>query len=76
MLKIKTYIYSININDSQKTLFRQADIDEIVDYHNKLRAKIANGEETRGRSGGQPKAANMRKMVWNDDLALVAQRLI
>ena len=52
----------------------QADKDKIVAHHNKLRAKIANGEEKRGLSGPQPPAANMRMLTWNDDLALVAQR--
>ena len=52
----------------------QADKDKIVAHHNKLRAKIANGEEKRGLSGPQPSAANMRMLTWNDDLALVAQR--
>ena len=48
--------------------------DAIVDKHNELRSKVANGQETRGVGGGQPKAANMRKLVWNDELAEVAQR--
>ena len=47
---------------------------EIVDKHNELRAKVANGQEKRGVDGAQPKAANMRKMIWNDQLAEVAQR--
>ena len=49
--------------------------DAIVNVHNKLRAKVAKGEEDRGVNGiGQPKAANMRKLVWSDELATVAQR--
>ena len=48
--------------------------DAIVDKHNELRSKVANGQETRGVDGGQPKAANMRKLVWNDELAEIAQR--
>ena len=55
-------------------IFLQADKDKIVAHHNKLRAKIANGEEKRGLSGPQPPAANMKMLTWNDDLALVAQR--
>jgi len=50
--------------------------DAIVDRHNELRAKIANGKEKRGVDGRQPKAANMRKLVWNDELAKIAQRWI
>ena len=55
-------------------LFIQADQAAIVDKHNALRARIANGEETKGVGGGQPSAANMMKMVWSDELAEVAQR--
>ena len=57
-------------------IFFQADKDEIVKKHNELRARVANGEETLGQptGTGQPKAANMRQLVWNDELAEVAQR--
>jgi len=52
----------------------QDEIQEILSFHNKFRAKIARGEEKRGRPGPQPPAANMRKMEWDDELATVAQR--
>ena len=42
--------------------------------HNELRSKVANGLETRGNDGTQPKASNMMELVWNDELAEVAQR--
>ncbi|XP_076063390.1 uncharacterized protein LOC143038259 [Oratosquilla oratoria] len=45
----------------------------ILKYHNKFRQQVANGEEDRGNPGPQPKAADMREFVWNDELALVAQ---
>jgi len=45
----------------------------ILDTHNKYRAKIASGNEKRGRPGPQPPAANMKQMVWDDELSLVAQ---
>ena len=48
--------------------------DAIVDKHNELRSKVANGQETRGANGRQPKAANMRKLIWNDEIAEIAQR--
>ena len=35
------------------------------------RAQVARGEES---NGPQPKASNMRKMVWNQELAVIAQR--
>ena len=41
----------------------------ILDKHNELRRKVAKGEES-----GQPGAANMRKLVWNNELEAVAQR--
>ena len=54
--------------------FIQADKDAIVAKHNELRALVASGEETQGVGGGQPAAADMREMVWSDELATVAQR--
>merc|ERR1719510_724895 len=54
----------------------QADKDAIVQKHNDLRARVANGDETLGKpeGTGQPKASNMRQLVWNDELAEVALR--
>jgi len=43
----------------------------ILDKHNELRRKVAKGEERRN---NQPKAADMREMVWNNELETVAQR--
>jgi len=54
----------------------QAVKDAIVKKHNELRSKVAKGKETRGVDGSQPKASNMRKLVWNDELAEVAQRWV
>jgi len=41
----------------------------MLDKHNALRRKVARGEQS-----GQPAAANMRQLVWNDELAAIAQR--
>ena len=57
-----------------KHFFLKAVKEAIVNKHNELRIKVANGQETEGVSGAQPPAANMRKLVWNDELAEVAQR--
>ena len=60
-----------------KTEFRQlsaAAKQEILDKHNELRRRVAKGEETGGINPPQPAAANMRKMVWNEELEAVAQR--
>ena len=56
----------------------KADKDAIVQKHNDLRARVANGDETLGKpeGTGQPKASNMRQLVWNDELAVVAQRYL
>ena len=45
--------------------------DQIVAHHNLLRGRIANGVDTNWAS--QLKAANMNKLVWNDELAEFAQ---
>ena len=42
--------------------------NELLDKHNELRAKVANGEEA-----GQPSATNMNKLEWDDELASNAQ---
>ena len=44
--------------------FSDADKQEILDKHNELRAKVANGNEA-----GQPGASNMKKLKWSDELA-------
>lgn len=49
----------------------------IVDKHNELRRRVAKGEETLGvNNQPQPKATNMNKLSWDDDLAKVAQVLV
>jgi len=52
----------------------KAEMVEILEVHNRLRAKLARGEEKRGVPGPQPPAANMRAMEWDDELSIVAQR--
>ena len=42
---------------------------KIVDAHNSMRQMIAMGSVK-----GQPAATNMREMVWDDELAIIAQR--
>merc|ERR1712168_1616416 len=61
---------------AKKTEFRgftDAGKNLIVKTHNELREKVAGGLES---NGAQPGASNMRKLVWNDELAEVAQRLV
>lgn len=49
------------------------EIERILSVHNEYRAKVARGEEERGRGSGQPEAANMMQMSWDDELARIAQ---
>jgi len=44
----------------------------ILEKHNELRRKVAKGEQKDPKQ--QPSASNMRKMVWNDELAAIGQR--
>lgn len=56
----------------QQTL--QAEKDAIVNKHNDLRRRVAKGLETLGVGGAaQPKATDMFKLSWDDELAKVAQ---
>ena len=48
----------------------------IVDKHNELRRYLAEGKETRGVNGTEPKAANMNELVWDDQVARVAQNWV
>ena len=73
---------TINILTSQseacsaKTIvrgFTEAGKDLIVKTHNELRQKVAAGLETNGK---QPEASNMRKIVWDDEAAEIAQRWV
>ncbi|KOX67313.1 Venom allergen 5 [Melipona quadrifasciata] len=41
----------------------------ILDEHNRLRQLVALGQVS-----GQPSAANMREMIWDDELATMAQK--
>lgn len=45
----------------------------ILDSHNKYRAKVARGEESKGLPGPQYSAADMQQLAWNEELAQVAQ---
>lgn len=46
----------------------------ILDIHNKWRSTIAQGKERRGSPGPQPGASDMKIMVWDEELARIAQR--
>lgn len=48
---------------------------QVVRKHNDLRRQVAQGKERRSLNnwGAQPKAANMRELSWDDELAVMAQ---
>ena len=47
----------------------------MLSLHNKLRSRVASGQEFRGQFGvPQPAASNMHLLTWDDELAFVAQR--
>jgi len=50
------------------------EIQQILEVHNRYRAVIARGEERRGKPGPQPPAADMKRMIWDEELSIIAQR--
>ncbi|XP_043468667.1 venom allergen 3-like [Leptopilina heterotoma] len=48
--------------------------NEIVNVHNEFRQRVATGNERRGSPGPQPRARNMPNMIWDLEIANVAQR--
>ncbi|CAL1261139.1 unnamed protein product [Larinioides sclopetarius] len=58
--------------DLKKSEVTDADKKLILKKHNEYRMKIARGKESR--AGGMPKASNMMEMVWDDELASIAQK--
>ncbi|KAK9882849.1 hypothetical protein WA026_023546 [Henosepilachna vigintioctopunctata] len=53
--------------------FTEAEKYTLLDAHNTLRNTVASGNESRGSQGAQPPAANMRKLEWDDELAVIAE---
>ena len=56
----------------KKTLHRGLDEPtkkKLLKKHNKLRQKVASGKQP-----GQPGASNMRKLEWDDELVVIAQK--
>ena len=54
--------------------FTEEERNEILEAHNTRRSFVANGFEKRGNPGPQPPAANMQLLVWDNELAEIAQR--
>ncbi|GFY63566.1 hypothetical protein TNIN_46311 [Trichonephila inaurata madagascariensis] len=48
------------------------DKDDVIRAHNEYRDKVSTGQESA--AGGMPTAANMMEMVWDDELASIAQK--
>jgi len=63
-----------SVSCASKTIFRGLSEEAkqlILDRHNELRSYVALGLEA---NGDQPSASNMKKLVWNDEIAAIAQR--
>jgi len=56
------------VSGDYKRSVTEEDQKIIVDMHNKLRRDLANGK-----AGTMPKAANMEKFTWDEELARIAQ---
>lgn len=52
-----------------------ADKSVILDLHNQLRARVANGVEVRGLPGPQPPASDMLELVWDDEVRVTPTRI-
>ncbi|KAK0183396.1 hypothetical protein PV327_001442 [Microctonus hyperodae] len=65
--------YGAECHEVIKSGLTDAEKEELLNHHNKLRAKVAAGEESRGSNGGQP-GGIIRSLEWDEDLAIVAQR--
>jgi len=48
--------------------FTESEKLKIVEMHNKLRSKLASGDEKRGQPGPQGPAADMMELVWDDEV--------
>ncbi|XP_043468877.1 venom allergen 5-like [Leptopilina heterotoma] len=48
--------------------------NEVLTVHNNFRRQVASGGERRGNPGPQPRARHMPNMVWDEELAIIAQR--
>ncbi|GIY35593.1 hypothetical protein CDAR_563111 [Caerostris darwini] len=58
----------------QKSGLTDKEVQQILKEHNEYRNKVATGKEGRAIDGALPQAANMLQMVWDDELAGVAQK--
>ncbi|XP_063242903.1 venom allergen 5-like [Bacillus rossius redtenbacheri] len=68
---------SATVSSACGAVFRQGlnatERTALLDQHNALRSRVARGEESRGQPGPQPAASNMRTLVWDAELARLAQ---
>nr|CAD7194956.1 unnamed protein product [Timema douglasi] len=72
LLSIVSRSYSVHLFVIRQQL-TNAEKEALVNIHNTYRSKVARGLETRGSPGPQPSASNMRMMIWNNELATIAQ---
>ncbi|CAL4060377.1 unnamed protein product, partial [Meganyctiphanes norvegica] len=59
-------VHKAGVTDEEK--------EQILKVHNDYRALVASGDEKRGNPGPQPSGSNIKELLWNDQLAEIAQR--
>ncbi|KAK0180708.1 hypothetical protein PV327_003065 [Microctonus hyperodae] len=67
-----TMVLGDNCNEGQIVELNDDDKEHILQLHNDLRTKVANGDESQGSNGPQP-AGEIGPLEWDDELAEIAQ---
>ncbi|XP_066581947.1 venom allergen 3-like [Prorops nasuta] len=65
--------YGTNCHKIIRRGLKPDEISVLLKKHNQLRAFVASGQELRGSPGPQPAAAHMPELIWDNEIARVAQ---
>ncbi|XP_066581727.1 venom allergen 5-like [Prorops nasuta] len=65
--------YGPNCNRVVRSGLTPQEISVLLDKHNEFRAFVASGKEKRGSPGPQPAAVHMPSLIWDDEIASIAQ---